>query len=91
MDEAPLYPKPDWNIREISARSWRPALVWWIVFITVQQAILQTVAILVAADILHFSDSQFIAYITATTGANTAVGLAGAKLLSVFEQSRGTS
>ena len=71
------------------ATQWRWVLKWWAVLVTILTLHIPVFVILVGTGTLELPSSMFITYVSAATGGNTLLAVAGALLLRPFAGLKG--
>jgi hypothetical protein len=66
------------------AAQWRWVLKWWVALVSILTLHVPVFVFLVGTGILNLPSSMFIAYVSAATGGNTLLALAGTFLLRPF-------
>jgi len=66
------------------AKQWRWVLKWWAGLITFLTLFVPTFVLLVGFNVIELPKDMFIAYVSAATGGNTLLAIAGTYLLRPF-------
>ena len=69
---------------QLVARQWRWVLKWWAVLVTVLTIHIPVFVFLVGFDVFSLPQGMFITYVSAATGGNTLLAVAGTYLLRPF-------
>lgn len=85
IDSLPLLPREESPV----ITQWPWVLKWWAALVTVLTLHIPVFVILVGTGTLELPSSMFITYVSAATGGNTLLAVAGALLLRPFAGIKG--